>query len=158
MKTFNDLYPGWTITGLKFFRGNEGDGFNAKLLKDGKPVVFVIDDANGGCYDYEPIDKEWKEKLDALVELRRADLSDKDDENGFNERKSFDMDWLVSNMTSKWEFEQKIRRAIKKKICFQLPEDGDKQFSSFSRPYTPETKAMVLKKYPTAVILNEVLR
>lgn len=38
----------YTIAKIKTFIGNEGQGLNAVLVKDGKPVAFVLDDANGG--------------------------------------------------------------------------------------------------------------
>lgn len=157
MKLFKDLYPGWTIKGLKFFRGMEGDGFNATLYKDGKKVVFVIDEGNGGCFNYEDLDPNWGKTLDELVEAVRTTIPDKTDDSGFNERKSFDRDWLVGDMTSKWEFEQKMRRAVKSKLTFVAPGDEDGTFRTLNAPYDERTKAHVLKKFPGATILNEVL-
>lgn len=158
MVLFAQLYPGWSVSGLKFFRGMEGDGFNATILKDGKKVVFVIDEGNGGEINFDGIDKEWEKKLDELVELRRNDKPDSTEPGGFSERKAFDKGWLVSDMTSKWEFEAKIRRALKKKLVFTLPGDGDYSFRALNAPYDERSKAHVLKKFPNAQILNEVLR
>ena len=42
----------YTIKGVKTFRGREGQGFNATLCRDGKPVAHVDDAACGGCYNW----------------------------------------------------------------------------------------------------------
>lgn len=57
----------YTIKGLKTFRGMEGYGFNATLLRDGKPVAFVMDDANGGPYSYEWKDSATRRQFDSTV-------------------------------------------------------------------------------------------
>lgn len=50
-------YPhGWTVSKLKEFTGMEGSGYNATLLRDGRPVAFVIDDASGG-----PLNIQWSD-------------------------------------------------------------------------------------------------
>lgn len=43
----------YTLTGMKTFRGQEGNGFNATLLKDGRKVCLVYDDASGGPMSFE---------------------------------------------------------------------------------------------------------
>ena len=40
--------PEFTLTKVKTFIGNEGHGLNAEITMDGKPVAFVLDEANGG--------------------------------------------------------------------------------------------------------------
>jgi hypothetical protein len=45
--------PNVELKGIKTFRGNEGYGFNATIYVNGVKCMFVIDDANGGCYNYE---------------------------------------------------------------------------------------------------------
>ena len=42
----------YTIKGVKTFRGMEGQGFNATLCRDGKPVAHVDDEGCGGCYNW----------------------------------------------------------------------------------------------------------
>ena len=39
----------YTLTKIKTFLGNEGHGLNATICCDGKPIAFVLDDANGGA-------------------------------------------------------------------------------------------------------------
>lgn len=38
----------YTLAKIKSFLGNEGHGLNATICRDGKPIAFVLDDANGG--------------------------------------------------------------------------------------------------------------
>lgn len=44
----------YTITKIKTFNGREGQGLNATICANGKPICFVMDDASGGevRYDY----------------------------------------------------------------------------------------------------------
>jgi hypothetical protein len=43
----------YSVRNVKTFTGMEGPGFNATLCRDGKPVAMVIDDASGGCFDFQ---------------------------------------------------------------------------------------------------------
>lgn len=43
---------GYTVEKVKTFIGNEGYGFNAELHYRGRKVAFVIDSADGGCYNW----------------------------------------------------------------------------------------------------------
>lgn len=38
----------YSLTKIKTFRGMEGQGLNATICRDGKPIAFVMDDASGG--------------------------------------------------------------------------------------------------------------
>lgn len=58
----------YTVRKVKTFLGHEGHGFNAELLRDGVPVAFVIDDANGGEPRFD-----WYDRTYALVKLERTD-------------------------------------------------------------------------------------
>ena len=56
---------GYEVRKVKSFRGMEGFGFNAELVRDGKPVALVIDEGNGGCYMFE-----WYDRSAALVPVK----------------------------------------------------------------------------------------
>lgn len=55
----------YTVKGIKIFVGNEGQGFNATLYRDGRAVAFVYDDASGGDVVFE-----WKDQADGLIEAQ----------------------------------------------------------------------------------------
>lgn len=157
MKLFKDVYPGFSIKGFKSFRGNEGLGFNATLLKDGRKICFVYDEASGGPLHWEDLSDADEKMLNELVEVKRKEIPDKKDDTGFNEHTAFDLDWMMNDMISAWEFEQKMRRLTKKKTVFVTPDCGEGEARTLSGPYDDKAKAYIAKKYPGAVILNEVL-
>ena len=157
MKLFKDRYPGYSIKGLKFFRGMEGDGFNASLLKDGRRICFVIDEGNGGMLNYEELSDADEKMLKEFVDVVRLEKSDATDESGFCDRKSFDLDWMLNDMVTAWEFEQKMRRMTKKKTVVVTPDCKEGEARVMNVPFDAKTKAYITKKYPGAVILNEVL-
>ncbi len=47
----------YTVRGIKTFKGMEGEGYNATLCRDGKPVALAVDDASGG-----PLQIDWKDR------------------------------------------------------------------------------------------------
>ena len=46
--------PKVVLKNLKTFMGMEGQGFNVDVWINGVKSIFVIDDANGGCFNYQP--------------------------------------------------------------------------------------------------------
>ena len=42
----------YSVAKVKSFRGTDGYGFNADLMKDGRKIAFVIDEGCGGCLHY----------------------------------------------------------------------------------------------------------
>ena len=154
MKTFAQQFPGFTLRGVKTFRGMEGHGFNLTLLKDGKPLAFVMDEGCGGCCRYEWASPEAETVLKALVEVKRAEIPADQESYGMNDRKLFSMDILIEDMLNAYLDERNLFRSLKKKTIF---ETGGKTLQ-ISKPFGPEVKAYLTKKYPTdLVILNEVL-
>lgn len=111
----------YSVTKVKQFRGNEGYGFNADLLCNGKKVAFVYDDANGGMYRYE-----WSAKD---REQARAD------EQAFStyakalppmelDGQSFpqDMDSAMDHMVTAAQVEQQLERMLKTKVLLVRPD------------------------------------
>jgi len=157
VKLFKDRFPGYSIKGLKSFQGMEGDGFNATLLKDGRKICFVIDEGNGGCLHYEGISDADLKMLKEYVEVQRMEKSDVKGEYGSSDRELFGLDWMVTDMVDAWEFEAKMRRLTKKKTVFTTPDCGPGEARSLKAPFDAKIKEKILKRYPNAVILNEVL-
>lgn len=62
---------GYTVSGIKTFTGMEGSGFNANLLRDGKKVAEVIDDASGG-----PLMIHWADEKATPVKCECRDYKD----------------------------------------------------------------------------------
>lgn len=157
MKLFKDRFPGFTIKGLKFFRGMEGDGFNATLLKDGRRVCFVIDEGNGGMLNYEGLSDADEKMLKDFVEVRRKEIPDVDGKDGCNDHDLFNLEWMVNDMVVAWEFEAKMRRLTKKRTAFVTADCKEGEARTLNCPFDTKAKEHIAKKYPGAVILNEVL-
>jgi hypothetical protein len=56
----------YTVRNVKTFIGMEGQGFNATLCRDGKPIAFVIDDANGGCFHFQWNSRDEEKSLESV--------------------------------------------------------------------------------------------
>jgi hypothetical protein len=139
----------YTVNGIKSFRGMEGLGFNANLLRDGKKVAFVIDSAQGGCLDIQWVD--YKEPRVSVSYLKSGLEEDKlvtrnvtpeekllleyvstlpkqaPDEfwkNGYR----IDDETFIANLVDEAEFEKGMASAIKRNekkgcVCFRLSTD-----------------------------------
>lgn len=116
----------YSITGLKTFRGNEGYGFNANLLIDGRKVAFVYDDANGGCYRYEWVAKSHEERdadrkaLDAhAASLPRIPFGP---DMGVDGDFQPDCDYVLDQLVQAAQVEKQFNSAIKSKVVMARPD------------------------------------
>lgn len=134
---------GYTVKGVKSFRGNEGYGFNATLYKDGKAIAFVYDDANGGCYSYE-----WKDKdaITALEELAKQKYPD---------MKFEQMDAFVGSLIDDVLFEKDAAKLVKGKVAI-LKDGKIYTVKPNLGGITPQFLELVAKKNPTAKVLNSL--
>ena len=132
---------GYSVKGVKTFRGNEGYGFNATLYKDGKAIAFVYDDANGGCYSYEWKDTSAIAALEALAKEKHPDL------------KFEQMDAFVNDLVEDVLLERDAAKLVKGKVA--ILKDG-KLYSVKPKSgiVTPEFIALVRQKNAGAKVLN----
>ncbi len=148
-----------SVKAVKSFRGMEGYGFNAKLMLDGKEVAFVIDEGNGGCFNYEWKDRNAEKELQAIAasEPPVACQYCRDCKAGkpCAEPLHKDVDWLVSEVVDAFETEKKLRSWCKKKMVFRLPADEHGSYRTMNCIFTPESRAQIISKYPDAEIINE---
>lgn len=159
----------YTVKNVKTFMGTEGHGFNASLYRDEKKVAFVIDSANGGCYNFQWED--WKlPKVDIhittslgkphtfkgtpeekiLYEL--IETLPKEKSECFPEGLKADMDTFVAKLVDNFEFEQKMKRLCRKNYLFQIGEEiGSGEYQTFKKQpnITREwVEAYIKKTYP----------
>lgn len=159
----------YTVRKFKSFRGMEGYGFNAELVRDGKPVAFVIDDANGGEYRFE-----WYDHTAARVPVKGINFSGKPFEyQGTPEEailaahcaslpptespwtkgefNNVTDDIFVEGIVSAHELAKRLEKVTKTKTIFKV---DDKEYS-INAPYTPAMKASLEAKYGSKLtILN----
>lgn len=144
--------PGpYSLKSLKTFPGREGDGFDAKLVRDGKVVAHVHDDGNGGMifFDWEDRNAGALEKVfDAFIETERAKIpADKKNEFDMLERELWSGETFVSGLVDQTTLDRRFKRATKTHTLFQV--DGQIGTGAWQqvKGVTPEARAWVLKKY-----------
>lgn len=143
----------YTVGKIKIFRGMEGEGLNAVLLRGKTPVAELIDEGNGGMMYYH-----WKDghhdtaeeaMFKAFIEEKRLEIpTDKRyAETGTPERELFDADIWVWDEVTRIESDRKFRRSCKKNTMFQVGEAiGGPEFKVITG-VTPEIRAYIEKKY-----------
>lgn len=129
-----------TLKSVKTFNGLEGQGFSATMYVDGKVCCDVIDDANGGCYNYQvAYDRKAGARVagaEALLDKARAFCKTLPttpwpadygcvDSAGFQP----DLDAFVSELVENIANEKRIARLRKTSLLFKA--DSDKATTDF---------------------------
>jgi len=61
---------GITLKNLKTFPGHDGmQGFDADICVNGKKVLHVYDSAHGGCFEFRPVDTDYRKAREVEAEL-----------------------------------------------------------------------------------------
>lgn len=140
----------YTVGKIKTFRGMEGYGLNAVLLRDGKLAADLLDEGCGGCmhFDWVDMNKGVEEaKFLAFVEAERLKIPAEKESDGFNDRELFDGDIWVWDQANKVLEDRRFARICKKNTVFQVGKDiGGDKFRQV-KGVTPEIRAWVEKKY-----------
>lgn len=150
----------YSLRKVKVFEGQEGMGFNAELLRDGRPVAFVINSANGGEFDYQWYCVDNKEML-KLREFARAQAPVK---SGGIEL-AMDMDLYVGSLLDTDLEDKQKRKWCRSKCVFRLKGDKDGEYRTIPVPkgnpgLMAECIARIKEKYGGRIgeILNEKYR
>lgn len=115
----------YTVTKIKTFRGREGHGLNATLCRDGKPVAFVLDDANGGMVDFDWVDQMHGESgeeamFKGFIASLPTDPEDKESTLSPLTLQQFAMERWVNAEVDRIQNDKKFRRLCKTSIVFQV--------------------------------------
>lgn len=128
---------GYSLKGVKTFIGMDGHGLNATLLRDGKPVAFILDEGCGGemRFDFNCRmhgTSAEQDRWDAFIEGEKAKLDDtKKDGFGLTERGYMDDAAWVNKQVDDMLNEKRFRRLCKTNILFQVGEKvGGPEFQS----------------------------
>lgn len=166
---------GYTVKGIKTFRGMEGEGYNASLYRDGKRVAEVVDDASGGPLMIEWKDRaSWRTPVEVVgYEGRKYTVNMSPEEKLLHEH-CLTLPALVSDLTDALNPNEKlvmamtpelfieqlvndalmikdIQRMMRGKVAFI---DGDKLYTVKVARGEAETVQHVRSKYPGAKVLN----
>jgi len=159
----------YVVKNVKTFIGMEGHGFNASLYRNGKKVAFVIDSAQGGCFDFQWTD--WEEpKVDIniisykgephtfqgtpeekiLTEL--VETLPKAKSEVFPDGVKETVDGFVAILIDQFERKKWLKRNLKKCFVFQVGNKiGSEEYLMFKK-HPNLTKERVIKliekKYP----------
>jgi len=129
--------------------------FSATVYKNGKRWCTASDDGWGGGIDFKPINKPsndsafWGEfrafnQMLGPIKTESGELP-----------ASANLDIIVNNLVNKWLDERQMKRAAKTKTLFiQTPDSLD--VYEIKVPYSESYALELRKKYPDAVILNEL--
>lgn len=166
--------PVYTVKGIKTFIGMEGEGFNATLCRDGKPVAFVIDDASGGMMDFQwrDFDKgrveaevlSWDDKpmtvkmtveeriLSDFVATLPVRVCDFNDTDGKPAELRVTMDLFVDELIGDASLLKQINRWVKNGAAMV----NGKDILTFKCDPSEKNFATLRAKYPNGVILNSL--
>jgi hypothetical protein len=139
------------IKGLKTWATHDGGGYQFNLYEDGKKVLFVHNDGNGGCLDLEPLDGgEFLKRLNAHCASLPARVLKYD---GLPEMTiEVSSETFLEDLLSDYEQAKQIAKAKKKGVVFTL-NGNTKEFYTLSILDTAQAIAYLDKKYPNQYAL-----
>jgi hypothetical protein len=139
------------IKGLKTWATHDGGGYQFNLYEDGKKVLFVHNDGNGGCLDLQPLDGgEFLKRLNAHCKTlppRSLDYLGLK-----NETLPVDIEIFLEELLSDYEQAKQIAKAKKKGIVFSLNGNA-KEFYTLATLDMAKAIAYLDKKYPSQYAL-----
>jgi len=153
-----------TIRKFKTFVGMEGHGFNAELMAEGKPVAFVIDDANGGCLNWHWYKegmrgyKAGAPSQAAVEDMLRQTVAYKESKGRFPTLgDSIHLDTAMINIVCEFEQEKQVRRWCRTKVVGRYPDTPKGEYSTWACKPTPENIAKIKEanKGKSLEVINE---
>jgi hypothetical protein len=140
-----------TIKGLKTWASREGGGYQFNLYEDGKKVLFVHNDGNGGCLDLEPLDGgNFLKRLNAHCESLPARVLSYE---GFPSMTvKVTNECFLEDLLSDYEKAKQIAKAKKKGVVFTL-NGNTKEFYTLSILDMAKAIDYLDKKYPNQYAL-----
>ena len=169
--------PTYKVTKVKTFKGREGEGFNADLLKDGKKVAEVINDASGGEVDFhwldfkspsafvnnwvgyqgQPTDIRCTPEEASFYEFLRGKAWDIGAGIGrASEMVQHDPQSYVGVLVDKFLNDKRFRRLCKTQTLFRLTGDEEGTWHVIKIKFTPVVRARMTTRYPNLdTVMNE---
>ena len=140
-----------TIKGLKTWATHDGGGYQFNLYEDGKKVLFVHNDGNGGCLDLESLDGgEFLKRLNAHCNsLPPRVLSY---EGLPSMTLHMNAECFLEDLLSNYEQAKQIAKAKKKGVVFTL-NGNTKEFYTLSILDMAKAIDYLDKKYPNQYAL-----
>lgn len=118
--------PEYTLRRVKTFRGMDGQGLNAELMRDGKVVAFVLDEGCGGEMRFDWMDRTHGKSSEEdafryFIDCQKAKLDDvKKDEFGLTERGYFDGAAWVNRTVDDMLNAKRFQRICRTHVVYQV--------------------------------------
>jgi len=144
----------YEVAKIKTFRGMEGHGLNAILLRDHVKVAEIIDEGNGGEMNFDFLDMMHGESPEeamfmGFIEEQRLKIpaDKKDEEIDILDRDIFNRDCWVWDEVNRTLDDRRFRKACKTKTLFQVGDKiGSDAFMQI-KGVDPKTREYVINKF-----------
>ena len=138
----------------------EGQGFNADLWINGVKCIFIIDDGNGGCFNYQPYtyNNPKADVVKANIELLKKHIKTlpkvkphftfEGSDNPIYELE-MDMDLFIDeliNQKEKEKHEKKKLKLMETSILFGVPNGNSFNYYQFRKPLSSYPKMQLQAK------------
>ena len=149
------------IKKFKSFTGMEGPGFNADLHVDGRLAASVIDGGDGGEPHFRWTSKGIEAQVSAHIASLPAEPLEPDAEQWerdmYPNGRTWTLDGFMAMLIDRHETLRSLKRRCSKSILFVMPGMEPGQYFAKKGEFTPESKAAILARRPSAQFLNEHL-
>jgi hypothetical protein len=142
----------WLVKGVKFMPGHDAPSMSCSLYRDGKRVATVWDDSWGGGFQYtwlKPVAKEFDTFCESFTVITEYSP----------EGMTYNMDIVVDELVSHFEYQKQIKKICKNKTAYVLVSDPENVWS-INRSFTPAMAEHLRTKHGKDLkeILNEQLQ
>ena len=142
---------GITLKGHQTFPGHDGQtGMDADICLNGKKVLHVYDSANGGCYDFRPVDTNYQLARDMEAKLEAMISKYPEIEVHFGADKPTmmkeNLEGICCALSCEIDWQKVVKRSQKKGILVKT----DKGFRTVK--FQAGTITNMLKKYPKEAV------
>lgn len=148
----------YSVTGVTTFRGREGYGLNAYLIRDGRKIADATDDANGGVMRIHWLAKTAEERQsdEAALKAYAATLpkwggEDSGDGQGFDH----DAESVIHELADAVLMERDVKGKLSRGVLLKIKGMPGIRRIPKAKP-TPDVLAQVRLRHPEAVILNDL--
>lgn len=155
--------PNLELKNIKTFRGMEGTGLNADLFINGLKCYFVMDDANGGCYNYQSTayNNPKADEVNANIKLLDEYIASLPEEPMIIDGKPYvdaqgkthtlkkDLDWIVDelfNAVEKEKAAKKMQKLFETAIVFGVPDANEYRYCKYKHPLKSYLKDVMQKE------------
>lgn len=162
----------YSLSKIKTFTGMEGYGLNATILKDGKPIAFVMDDATGGEVDIDFTNPGQTAKsfqqhhatAKAEFALCAAFCRAWYEQSGgaahdiaqfgadFDSDDRYVIEAWVNHTVDQIQNDKRLARVAKTKTLFRVEGDSADEWRTLGSPYSPKVQAWLDQKYPSKIV------